>query len=890
MSSEQIVRTVCRPEEVPTGLTSEEARLRLARDGPNLLPSPASVPAWRQLVAQMVHFFALMLWVAGGLAFVAGMPDLGVAIFVVVIVNGIFAFVQESRAERAAERLRDLLPRRATVVRDGVAMEIDALELVAGDLVLLTAGDRISADLRVTEAHSLTMDTSLLTGESVPVPTSASEELFAGTFVVEGEGRALVAATGTGTRLAAIARLSQGGHRPRSPLALELDRVVRIVAGIAVGVGVLFFVVAVGVGSPASDGFLLAIGVTVALVPEGLLPTVTLSLAMGAQRMAHRHALVRRLESVETLGSTTFICTDKTGTLTRNEMAVVDVWTPTGASRIPSTGYDPTVRLEVDAAVAPSLHLLARAAARCSTGRVVLRDGRWSAQGDPMEAAINVLARRLGVDLVADEARQPVRRRFPFDPRRRRMSIVAGDQLLVKGAGDALLPRCQPEAGAAHLLEEMAARGLRVLAVAVRPAVEIRPDAGPDQAERDLTLLGLIGFEDPPRPSAAEAIAACRQAGIRVAMLTGDHPATAKAIAKEVGLSGSDGLFIEGKDLPEDEQVLGALLDREGVVLSRITPEDKLRIARALQARGHVVAMTGDGVNDGPALQAADIGIAMGRTGTDVAREAADLVLLDDDFATVVSAVEQGRATFSNVHRFLTYHLTDNVAELTPFVIWALSGGRFPLALGVLQILCLDIGTDLLPALAIGAEAPSGRALARPPMGRHLIDTPLLKRVFGVLGPTEAVMEMTAFLVALVASGWRPGHPFPTGATLMAASGAAFAAVVLGQAANAFACRSATRWPGALGWTTNKLLLGAVAVELAALAGFLLIPPVARLLGQAPPPAAGFAVAVLTAPALLAMDALHKRLRARRRLGAATPASGPGPVPAGVRGIFSSFH
>jgi len=444
------------------------------------------------------------------------------------------------------------------------------------------------------------------------------------------------------------------------------------------------------------------------------------------------------------------------------------------------------------------------------------------------------------------------------------MYVVVGNTLFVKGAPDALLGRCESASGAQDALHAMASRGLRVLAVATRPMTDLPADLQADGAERDLELLGLLGFEDPPRPSAADALDACRRAGIRVAMLTGDHPATARAIAAEVGLLGPEGTVLEGTDLPADEQVLGALLDRDGVVVARIAPEDKLRITRALQARGHVVAMTGDGVNDGPALQQADIGIAMGRSGTDVAREAADLVLLDDDFATIVVAVEQGRATFSNVHRFLTYHLTDNVAELTPFVVWALSGGRFPLALGVLQILCLDIGTDLLPALALGAEPPNTRALARPPLGRHLIDAALMRRVFGVLGPAEALMVMTAFLVGLLAAGWRPGESFPTGHALDAASGAAFAAVVIGQAGNAFACRSATRWPGALGWATNRLLLGAVAAELVALAGFLFIPPVASLLGQAVPPPAAFAVAALAAPAVLAADAIHKRARRAR--------------------------
>jgi magnesium-transporting ATPase (P-type) len=342
------------------GLSTTEAAARLERDGPNALPVTPPPPAWRLLAGQMVHFFALLLWGAGILAFAARMPELGVAIFAVVVINGLFAFAQEYRAERAAERLRDLLPRRATVMRDGKSVEIDASELVVGDVVLLSSGDRISADLRVVEAHTLSIDTSTLTGESVPVTVEAGEEAFAGTFVVEGEGLAVVTTTGSATRLARIAQLTRAGPRPSTPLAQELDRVVRTIAVIAVGVGSVFFIVSLLVGTPASNVFLFAIGVTVALVPEGLLPTVTLSLAMGAQRMAARHALVRQLDSVETLGSTTFICTDKTGTLTRNEMSVVEAWTPAGRARISGTGYEPTGSVEAGEESLTLLRSLAR--------------------------------------------------------------------------------------------------------------------------------------------------------------------------------------------------------------------------------------------------------------------------------------------------------------------------------------------------------------------------------------------------------------------------------------------------------------------------------------------------------------------------------------------------
>jgi magnesium-transporting ATPase (P-type) len=459
-----------------------------------------------------------------------------------------------------------------------------------------------------------------------------------------------------------------------------------------------------------------------------------------------------------------------------------------------------------------------------------------------------------------------VLRRYSFDAERRRESVLTASALMVKGAPDGVLPRCRGPHGddASTEMTAMAERGLRVLAVARRSAAAIPTDADANEAETDLELLGLIGLHDPPREGVGAALAAARGAGIKLAMLTGDHPATALAIARQVGFIVGEERVLQGHDLPENVDRLGELLDHDGVVISRVSPEDKLNIARALQARGHVVAMTGDGVNDGPALQAADIGIAMGRSGTDVARAAADLVLLDDDFSTIVAAVEQGRATFANIHRFLTYHLTDNVAELAPFVIWALSGGRFPLALGVLQVLCLDIGTDLLPALALGNEAPSRGVLLRPPEVRHLIDRTLVVRAFGVLGLTEAFVEMSVFVVALVAAGWRPGDDFPTGHALFAASGAAFAAVVIGQAANGFACRSATRSPWALGWRSNRLLLWAVGAELLALVGFIAIGPVARLLGQAIPPLTALGAACFAAPLVLCADALHKRVRRRR--------------------------
>lgn len=843
------------------GLNLEEVELRRRQCGPNLLSRLPQLPLWRRLLSQLVHFFAVMLWIAGGLAILAGMPQLGYAIFVVVMLNGLFAFLQEYRAEKAGERLRDLLPRRVTVIRQGTRQSIDAIELVPDDVVLLNPGDRIAADIRLVKAHSLSVDASTLTGESIPTTPQPGDIVFAGTFALEGEAIGIVTAIGESTQLARIAQMTNAGQRPPSPLALELDRLVHIIALVAIAVGSVFLVIAVLVGIRLTDAFLFAVGVTVALVPEGLLPTVTLSLAIGAQRMAAKGALVRRLESVETLGSTTFICIDKTGTLTQNEMSVVEAWTPTGRVSIEGRGYDPARSVQVEPALLPVLQKLASAAALYSNGRAVFHGGRWVAQGNPLEVALDVFARRLAVDVQAEETASPVTRRFPFDPRRRRMSVILGNRVVVRGAPEALLVRCREIGDAEQAVTDMAARGLRVIVIAVRDLDGMEIPETPDAVESDLTLLGLVGINDPPRLGVADSIVACRRAGIRVAMITGDHPGTARAIAREVGLWTSDEFAIEGKDLPQDKEILGALMDRDGIVVSRVSPEEKLRIARALRKRGHVVAMTGDGVNDAPALHEADIGIAMGFSGTDVAREAADLVLLDDNFATIVAAIEQGRTTFANARRFLTYHLTDNIAELTPFVIWALSGGRFPLALGVLQVLCLDIGTDILPAVALGAEPSSPRALAQPPVGRHLVDGSLLFRSFGVLGLTESFVEMVTFLAALFLAGWRPGSAFPSGDALLSASGAAFTAVVAGQMANAFACRSASLWPGKLGWFSNRYLVIAIFCEATMLIGSLYVSPLAKLLGQAAPNAAGYFTALLAIPAVLIADASHKRLK-----------------------------
>jgi magnesium-transporting ATPase (P-type) len=852
------------------GLSGEEAAARLRAVGANRLPERRGVGLPRQLLGQMIHFFALMLWAAAALAFVGRMPQLGVAIVVVIVVNGAFSFAQEYRAERAVRALAALLPETAVVRRAHRRLVIPAGELVPGDVVLLKEGDRISADARVIRSSELRVDMSSLTGESEPVsrtsealpapPADALDSpnvVFAGTFVASGSATVAVAATGALTRLGGITTLTGRIVRRPTPLRIQLNAAVRVIALVAVATGAAFFAAAVGIGTPARDGFLFSVGVIVALVPEGLLPTLSLSLAMSARRMAERGALVRRLESVETLGSTTVVCTDKTGTVTTNQMTARVVVLPHGRFGATGAGYEPggTILTEDGRPLSDEeqvdIRRVLEVAALCGDARVEERDGRWRCLGDPTEGALLVLARKGGVVRDDVERRTPRVREFPFESARQRMSTVhhlpsGAYEVLAKGSPEAILPLCKsvrvnavaPPLGADEELavladvDALATNGLRVLAFARREIEGPAPQTA-REAELEMEFVGLIGMADPVRPEVPAAVASADRAGMKIVMITGDHPATATSVARAAGIAAD--LVVLGSELPEDDRALAELLLTRTPILARVAPEQKLRIARALQGLGEVVAMTGDGVNDAPALRQADIGIAMGITGTDVAREAADLVLLDDNFAHIVEAVEEGRAAFDNIKRFLTYHLTDNVAELTPFVVWALSAGAIPLMISVLQVLALDIGTDLLPALALGAERAEAGIMERSPRPRsaRLLDRNVLGRAFGFLGPVEAVVSMAMLpLGAALFFGW-PGAPLPaSGAGREVLSTMVFATIVAMQMANAFECRSNPASVFAIGPLSNRLLVGAVVAEAAALGAFVYLPPLAHALGQ----------------------------------------------------------
>jgi calcium-translocating P-type ATPase len=732
------------------GLSATDAAQRLADHGPNRLPE---VRARGPMLRFLVQFHNVLIYVLLGAAVVTGAlqhwVDTGV-ILAVVLANAIIGFVQEGKAEAAMAAIRGMLAPRAAVLRGGVRVTVDGADLVPGDIVLLEAGDKVPADLRVIEARGLAAQEAILTGESVPVEkgqtpvaTDAAlgdrrSMLWSGTLVTQGTARGLVVATGQATEIGRIGGLLAGVEQLTTPLVAQIDHFARWLSFLILLVAGLLLVYGYFVGHmPFADLFMAVVGVAVAAIPEGLPAVMTITLAIGVQAMARRNAIVRRLPAIEAIGSVSVICTDKTGTLTRNEMVVAAAETPDGAFSIAGEGYAP------EGAVTPrgDLAALARAAALCNDAGLRHKDGVWTVEGDPMEGALLAFAGKVGGDQVAQRLDA-----IPFDSRHRFMAVLtegaAGRLIHVKGAPERVLRMC---AGLDHAhwhdrAEALARRGLRVLAFAERPEPGDRID--PQTLEGGLSFLGLAGLIDPPRPEAIAAVAECRAAGIRVKMITGDHAGTAASIARQIGLENPDRV-LTGHDLDKlDEAQLA--LEVAGVdVFARTSPEHKLRLVTALQANGLSVAMTGDGVNDAPALKRADAGIAMGLKGSEAAKEAADLVLTDDNFASIAAAVREGRTVYDNLKKVISWTLPTNAGESMVVVLALLLG--FALPITAVQILWINLITGITLGLALAFEPTEIGTMSRPPRSRHspilsgelvwhvvLVATLFLAAVFGV--------------------------------------------------------------------------------------------------------------------------------------------------------------
>jgi P-type Ca2+ transporter type 2C len=878
-------------ETAPDGLASGEVQARLSLYGPNLLKEPPPVPIWRRAIGHLTHLMALLLWAAGLLAFATGEVMVGVVIWGVVLINAGFSFWQEYRAERAVAALKRVLPVTARVLRDGQEIKIPAGEIVPGDVLVLAEGDNIPADARVTEEYGLRLNQATLTGEAMPARKTADASLreglseverpnlvFAGTSVVSGTGRAVVFTTGMLTQFGRIANLTQAAIDGPSPLQRSLDHLTKIISLVALGLGALVFLEgALDVGLPWIEAFLLAIGIIVAAVPEGLRPTVTLSLAMAVQRLAQRGVLVKKLSIMETLGTTSVICTDKSGTLTQNQMTVRHVWVAGQAFKVTGVGYEPSGQFSPaphKSGVESDLENLMVAASLCNNARLTPPSpdhSQWACLGDQTEAALHVLAVKQGMNESAIAARFPRIHELPFDARRKRMSTIHrhnGQQMaFIKGAPKEVLQLCTHflQHGEAHPLDDAmraeimamndryARNAMRVLALARRTLPLRTGEYLPESVEQGLTFLGLAAMMDPPRPEVAAAIKTCREAGIRLVMITGDYGLTAESLARRVGmLAGPAPLIVTGSEVEAmTEAGLQEVMASE-VIFARMAPEHKLRVVAAFQARGEVVAVTGDGVNDAPALRKADIGIAMGITGTDVAREAADVILMNDNFAAIVYAIEEGRAVYDNLRKFITYIFASNVPEVLPFIATALF--RVPLALTVIQILVIDMVTDILPALALGTEKPEPNIMRRPPRGRNQpwLDTRLMLRAFLWLGGIESLLCFGGFFVVYAASGairgfdllevaWLPPFlidalvtPARQGSVYLLATTVFHVGLVMAQVGNAFTCRTETGKVHHLGWFSNKFLLIGIFMEVVLIILINTLPPLASLFGHVP--------------------------------------------------------
>lgn len=902
----------------PAGLTQAEVEEQRGIYGRNVISEVKGKPLILKFFANFTHLMAILLWIGGIVGFIARMPQLGIAIWMVNVINGVFSFWQEYRAEKATEALRSLIPFYARVIRDGKDERILASELVPGDVILLSEGDRISADGRLVESAELRVDQSTLTGESHAV-RKASEAVseiglayaelpdlvFAGTTVFAGTGKAVVFATGMETEFGKIARLTQSVKEELSPLQKEMIFATRVITLIATSVGVIFFLLAATlVGVSLAESFIFAMGMVVAFVPEGMLPLVTLSLAMGSQRMARRHALIKRLSAVETLGCTTVICTDKTGTLTQNEMTVRGLWIPGHRITLTGAGYEPEGKIldegqPVSLPAGGDLRNLLVTGGLCCNARVLPPDtgsSRWTILGDPTEAALKVAVQKAGIDLEQELSITPRMRELPFDSSRKRMSTVQQGPMshlvYTKGAPREILglsTRIWMEGREYPLDDDLrnqvitvnddyARNGLRVLAVARRTLPADFTNFIPEMVERDLTFLGLVAMMDPPREEVAEAVERCHKAGIRIIMITGDYGLTAESIALRLGLvRGPLTRIITGPELDLiSEEALKEALKQE-VIFARVAPEHKLRVVSSLQEEGHIVAVTGDGVNDAPALKKADIGVAMGISGTDVAKEAADMILTDDNFASIVNAVEEGRGVFANIKKFISYIFTSNTPEAVPFILWALSRGRIPLALGVMEILAIDLGTDMVPALALGNELPEPGLMNNPPrsLKEHIITRSLLLRAYAFLGLIQSIAVMAAFYFQYWVNGyWGTWLDLPsTGILYESATAMALGAVVATQIGNLFAQRTEKTSVLKIGWFSNPLIWVGIASELVLIGMIIYIPFFQQLIGTAAFPLENWLFLFAWTPSLLLADELRKAfLRWRERQG--TPDNG----------------
>lgn len=898
------------------GLTDAESRRRLEEFGPNLLEGAARVPWWRILLAQFQDFMVIVLLIATAISYGMGETADAITIVVIVVLNAVLGFVQEYRAERSLEALKELAAPTARVIRGGQAVTVPARDLVPGDLLLVEPGDRIPADARLVEAPGLEVEESALTGESLPVRKSASwvgdpdvplgdrrNMLYMGTTVTRGRGRALVVATGMQTEMGRIAHLIQEVGDEETPLQRRLAQLGRwLVAGCLI---VCAIVVAAGLlreerltGPVISQLFMAGVSLAVAAIPEGLPAIVTVALALGVQRMIRRNAIVRRLQAVETLGCATVICSDKTGTLTKNEMMVRAAWAGGRGYTVTGDGYRPSGEFlrngrPVSPQEEPDLAQTLKSAALCSNARLVqgararrsggartaAGKGDYTIQGDPTEGALVVAAQKGGYRPAVLHDRYRRILEVPFESERRRMSVLtrddgAGYVLHVKGAPDVVLDlsthmlkdgRIVPltEADRRAILDEnlrMAGEALRVLAVAYRPRpfadgegpdglAELTTDEVSATLERDLVFLGLLGMIDPPRPEVKRAVAAAGRAGIRTVMITGDHPATALAVARELGIAGPEGRVVTGRELDQltDSQLIETV--QQCQVFARVSPQHKLQIVRALKALGEVVAMTGDGVNDAPAVKEADIGIAMGRTGTDVTKEASAMILADDNYATIVAAVEEGRGIYDNIRKFIRYLLSCNTGEVLTMFLAAIM--RLPLPLLPIQILFVNLVTDGLPALALGVDPPDPDVMRRPP---RRPDEGVFARRLGIKilgrGTLIGLGTLTAFLIAFFTLPGTPGMaPFEDPAVLRPARTMALATLVCAQLIHVFDCRSERRaiWETPL--SSNPWLVAAVASSVVALLLAIYWPPLAGVFGTAPLQAWQWLVVLLLASA-----------------------------------------